>query len=74
VKNGLLAGYIVFNVVVIAVALILERGRYTTKGTGDKDWEDTGEKFQDPTSGKWLEVRYNRKTGERDYVEIKNNR
>lgn len=37
-------------------------------GTGD--WQPTGERFVDPTSGKMVEVYFNPKTGERDYRDV----
>lgn len=69
---GLLAAlYAAFNGSAIALAVIFERGRYKPNISSDQNWEDTDEKFQDDTTGKWMVVRYNRQTGERDYVELK---
>lgn len=53
---------------VIVTALLFERSRYrpdVDRTSGD--WQPTGERFTDPTSGEKLEVFYNAQTGERDY-------
>ncbi len=61
--------YFGINGLIILLAVVFEHGRYKPKVSPGQDWEDSGEKFQDPTTGKWMNVRYNRRTGERDYVE-----
>jgi hypothetical protein len=55
----------------ILISMAFEQ-RYNRRGTATlaAGWEDTGERFIDPTSGKLVEVRYNRETGERAYREI----
>lgn len=63
--------YVVINGSIVAVAAIFEHGRYKPKLSASEDWETTDEKFQDATTGKWMAVRYNRRTGERDYIELK---
>ena len=70
--SGAIWLWIAFNVIVIVVALLFERGRYKPKVSGGDGWQRTGEKFQDPTTGKWMAVRFNKKTGERDYIETDN--
>jgi hypothetical protein len=68
----LVAGYLVINGVILIAGLLFERHRYkppVDRATGD--WQPTGERFIDPASGQVLEVRYNAKTGERDYVPVK---
>lgn len=63
--------YLLINGVVVLGALAFERRRYrpvvdTTRG----QWQLTGERFVDPTSGRTMNVRYNPATGERDYVDV----
>lgn len=54
----------------IIAGVLLERGRYKPKVSSKKgEWELTKERFKDDTTGKWMRVRYNRHTGERDYIE-----
>ncbi len=56
--------------VVVIAALIFERWRYTPRvDRAHGRWETTGERFVDPTSGHLVEVRYNKDTGQRDYVD-----
>ncbi len=56
--------------VVVVIALVFERRGYHPKvNRSVGHWEETGEKFVDPTSGHLIEVRYNPETGERDYVD-----
>ena len=56
---------------VIVGALAIERGRYRQRlDMASGPWEPTGERFVDPTSGRLMEVRYNRDTGERAYVDV----
>ncbi|MGH7736735.1 MAG: hypothetical protein ACREMP_02515 [Candidatus Tyrphobacter sp.] len=52
----------------ILIGTIFER-RYRPKLKSGGDWQATGERFVDPTTGKLTEVRYDPKTGERRYVE-----
>jgi hypothetical protein len=53
----------------IVLGTAFERWRYRPNdarpGTG---WEPTGERFQDPQSGKTLQVFYHPRSGERRYV------
>lgn len=51
-------------------AILFEARRYRAKAGAPGEWQATGERFVDPTSGKLTEVRYNPTTGEREYVEI----
>ena len=54
----------------MVVGVAFEKGRYKPDATsGDIEWQVTNERFFDDTSGKWMRVRFNPKTGERDYVE-----
>ena len=55
---------------VVIAALVFERWRYTLQiDRAYGRWEATGERFVGPTSGRLVEVRYNRDTGQRDYVD-----
>ncbi|MBW4061045.1 hypothetical protein HJC99_00525 [Candidatus Saccharibacteria bacterium] len=65
-----LAVYLVISGVVIIVGVVFERGRYKPKASGGDGWEITGEKFMDATTGQWMVVRFNSRTGERDYVAL----
>ncbi|HTD36140.1 MAG TPA: hypothetical protein VK669_01405 [Candidatus Limnocylindrales bacterium] len=53
---------------VLVIGLLFER-RYRGHVTETGHWEKTGERFIDPASGKLVEVRYDPRTGERDYRE-----
>ena len=54
---------------VIVLGTVFERWRYRSNdarpGAG---WEPTGERFEDPHSGKTLQVFYDPRSGERRYV------
>lgn len=62
--------YVLGNGVVILAALLFERSRYRPSRPAGARWEPTGERFVDPTTGHQVEVRYDRKTGTRDYVDL----
>ena len=67
----LLGLYLAINGLATVIGIVFERGRYTPKvDSSGGDWETTNEKFQDATTGTWMVVRFNPKTGERDYVEL----
>ncbi len=54
----------------MALALLFERRGYRPRVNRESgNWETTGERFVDPTSGHLIEVRYNPDTGQRDYVD-----
>ncbi len=53
---------------ILLLAILFERGRYQP-GTSDGPWSPSAERFQDPTTGQWIRVEYNPRTGERRYVE-----
>ena len=62
--------YLVVNGLIITAGILFERSSYRTKAaTTQGNWQSTGERFNDPTSGKLIEVYYNPQTGERDYRE-----
>ena len=66
---GHVSGLVVALQAVFVIALIaFERTRYRpVLKSGSGEWLPTGEKFEDPTSGKTVEVYENPHTGERDY-------
>jgi hypothetical protein len=62
--------YLAINGLIIAGGILFERSSY--RSTADRTqgkWQPTGERFNDPTSGKIIEVYYNPQTGQRDYRE-----
>jgi hypothetical protein len=63
-------GWLLLNGLVVLAAIVFERGRYRPRRQGGERWEDTGERFIDPTSGRLIEVRFDPQTGKRDYVEV----
>jgi hypothetical protein len=53
----------------IFLGTMFERWRYRPNDLKrGADWEPTGERFEDPQSGKTLQVFYDPRTGERHYV------
>jgi hypothetical protein len=60
--------WLAIEAVVLLLALFFERGRYRPSVSGGP-WIPTTERFQDPSSGRWIKVEYNPQTGERRYVE-----
>jgi hypothetical protein len=70
---GIITGLVVYlfvNGAVVIAALLFERGRYRTAGSPDGPWQETAERFVDPTTGQLMKVRYNPQTGARDYVPV----
>lgn len=63
------AGALFFAGALFIVGTIFEARRYRPKATTAGNWEATGERFVDPTSGKLTGVRYNPDTGQREYVD-----
>ncbi len=61
-------GWVIVEGIILLLALLFERGRYQPE-TSSGPWEPTDERFQDPTTGRWVRVEYNPRTGERRYVE-----
>lgn len=53
---------------VIVLGTAFERWRYRNSPPAEARWEDTGERFQDPTTGETMEVQYDRASGSRRYV------
>jgi hypothetical protein len=65
--------YLFVNGAVVVAAVLFERGRYHPAVTTGGPWQETGERFVDPTSGQLMKVRYNPQTGARDYVPVEPN-
>jgi hypothetical protein len=64
--------YLAVSGVLLVSALLLERKRYSTRVEQTQaGWQQTGERFVDPTSQQLLEVFYNPVTGEREYRELR---
>lgn len=54
---------------ILLVAVLAERWRYTRKHkVEDGPWQETGERFVDPESGRLMSVLYSPSSGERRYV------
>lgn len=63
--------YLLINGVIVLGALAFERRRYRPAiDSMHGQWQLTGERFVDPSSGRTMEVRYNPATGEREYVDV----
>jgi hypothetical protein len=62
--------YLCVNGAVVIAALLFERGRYRPTITPGGTWQETGERFVDPSTGQLMKVRYNPQTGARDYVPV----
>ena len=56
---------------VLALGVLAERVGYrgAEQGGNDADWEETAERFRDEASGQPVVVWFNRRTGERRYVD-----
>jgi len=70
---GIISGlvlYLLVNGAVVIAALVFERGRYRPAVSPDGPWQETAERFVDPTTGQLMKVRYNPQTGARDYVPV----
>ena len=63
--------YLFINGVIVIAALLFERGRYRPTAAPGSRWEETGERFVDPSTGQLMKVRYDPKTGARDYVPVR---
>jgi len=54
---------------VLVIAVLGERWRYQRQGHDrERQWQQTGERFEDPESGETVEVQYDPASGERRYV------
>jgi hypothetical protein len=62
--------YLFINGAIVIGALLFERGRYRPPVTEGGVWQETAERFVDPTTGQLMKVRYNPQTGARDYVPV----
>jgi len=65
---GIVAGlvfYLFVNGAIVLAAILFERGRYRPAFTPGGPWQETSERFVDPTTGQLMKVRYNPQTGAR---------
>jgi hypothetical protein len=62
--------YLFVNGLIVIAALLFERGRYRPPVTQSGPWQETAERFVDPSTGQLMKVRYNPQTGARDYVPV----
>ena len=62
----------IFGALILAGTLLEQTYRSRRNGK-NAPWQDTGERFIDPTSGVLTQVRYNAKTGERSYEPVDGN-
>jgi membrane protein implicated in regulation of membrane protease activity len=54
---------------VIVIAVLCERWRYRRKEHNhNRQWQPTGERFEDPETGQTVEVQYDPASGERRYL------
>ncbi len=61
--------YLLFVGVAVCLGTVFERWRYRPhEGRPDERWQRTGERFEDPQTGKTIEVFYDPRSGERRYV------
>ncbi len=60
--------WLAFSAAVLLLAILFERGRYRPTEAGGP-WVRSTERFQDPTTGRWVQVEYNPRTGERRYLD-----
>ena len=70
---GIITGlvlYLFVNGAIVIAALLFERGRYRPTVSPEGPWQETAERFVDPTTGQLMKVRYNLQTGARDYVPV----
>jgi hypothetical protein len=56
--------------VVVLAAVLLERWRYRRAADHGGVWQETGERFVDPESGRLTKVLYDPGSGERRYVPL----
>lgn len=54
---------------IILAGTLFEARRYRARVSAQGGWQDTEERFIDPITGRLMRVRFNPRTGERDYVD-----
>ncbi|HVO45319.1 MAG TPA: hypothetical protein VMT29_03195 [Steroidobacteraceae bacterium] len=54
--------------ILFIVGVVFERWRYQKNHPAGAQWESTGERFVDPTTGQSVEVLYDPRSGERRYA------
>lgn len=56
---------------VVLAGVLFEARRYRSRlGAEARRWQDTDERFIDPTTGHLVQVRFDPASGERDYVDL----
>ncbi|MGH8206739.1 MAG: hypothetical protein ACRETK_08175 [Steroidobacteraceae bacterium] len=61
--------YLLLLGVAVCLGIVFERWRYRPQPSRpDAQWQPTGERFEDPHTGKTVEVLYDARSGERRYV------
>jgi len=66
----ILVVYLAVNGLLIVGAILFERRGYRSGASRTQgEWQSTGERFVEPTTGQRVDVYYNPETGERDYRE-----
>jgi hypothetical protein len=68
--TAIVFGWVAIQAAIVVVALIAERGRYRPAFTATEGWVRTEERFRDPSTGQWMTVEFNPRTGERRYVPL----
>jgi hypothetical protein len=62
--------WVAVQAALLLVLVLGERGRYRPPASDAAGgWQRTAERFQDPTTGQWVVVEYNSRTGQRRYVQ-----
>ncbi|MBV8665114.1 MAG: hypothetical protein JO269_01395 [Burkholderiaceae bacterium] len=56
--------------VILLLAVLFERWRYQQSHNANGAWQETGERFIDPESGRLTKVLYDPHSGERRYVPV----
>ena len=56
---------------IVLAGVLFEARRYRGRSAGQvRRWQDTEERFIDPTTGHLMRVRFDPESGERDYVDL----
>jgi hypothetical protein len=53
---------------ILVIAMLCERWRYNRRDNDKAQWQQTGERFEDPETGETVEVQYDPVSGERRYL------
>lgn len=56
---------------IVLAGVLFEARRYQARSSGrSRRWQDTDERFIDPTTGHLMQVRFDPQSGDRDYVDL----